>query len=144
MCSRRYTTIIRPYTHIIVVYKMSNLSWRYAGHPDNTCLIEKVGGKCLRNMKGCAKEYFSLPGLVRTIFIKDANMGGSYFRFFGFFEDDANRYFHTLRNWDLVPRWDDLETGLVFQSGDNLWKVKNISEDINTKFFFEFERITPK
>jgi hypothetical protein len=114
---------------------MHDLPWWAASQ--NKDLREKLGYTSRPNT---ANDYFSFGGLLRVRIMADGNMGGNYYRFFGFFENDPERYFHTFRKWDLDVPWDKLLSGLILKVGDRSWKVTELNE-ARKGFLFDFEII---
>lgn len=85
-----------------------------------------------------ASEYFSLPDLTKVILMKDGNMAGNYFRFFGFFLNDPERYFNTFRDWDIETEWTSLEVEQQLTVNTDTWKVVKIDND---GYLVEFEKL---
>jgi hypothetical protein len=85
-----------------------------------------------------AKDLLELPGLERVTFMKHGNQGGNYFRFFGYFKDDPQRYFTIFDAWDLDVPFFDCKVGQELSIRDTRWKV--ISSEMNG-FLLEVQKI---
>jgi hypothetical protein len=117
---------------------MSELPWWAASQ--NKWLNEKLGRVFRHEGRKTATDYLSFPDLVRVRIMADGNMGGNFFRFFGFFENDPERYFDIFSKWDIEIPWDTLKTGLVLKVGDRSWQVTEL-DGVCKGFLFEFELI---
>jgi hypothetical protein len=101
---------------------MNSISWWASSQ--SAGLSEKIGN----TFDLCSvKKLLSLEGLERAKCMKDGNQGGEYFRFFGYFENDPERYFTVFGTWDLPVIWSKCKVGQFFTVGSNLWKVVDIS-----------------
>lgn len=85
---------------------MDSTPWWAASQ--NTPLNQKLGCVFRREGRKTTTNFLSFPNLRHFFLMADANMGGDYWRFFGFFEGDEQRYFDTFRVWDLEVAWNDL------------------------------------
>jgi hypothetical protein len=80
-------------------------------------------------------ELCSFPDLEKVIVIKEANIGGEYFRYFGFFQKDPERYFTIFGTWDALVSWHLLKEGQYLTLCNRIWKVNSIQMH---GFLFEF------
>jgi hypothetical protein len=106
----------------------------------NRSLREKVGSHIIIPGWKKPSNLFSLDGLIRVRVMADGNQAGNYYRFFGFFENDSERYFEIFSSWDLDIPWEKLETGIQISGGGHNWKVSELTE-FRKGFVFEFERV---
>lgn len=97
-------------------------------------LSEKLGEGFRQNMWRTAVEYFKFGGLTRVQLLKDSNVGGDYWRFFGFFEGDSERYFDTFRHWNLSVEASSLQDGQSITVGEKQWRTE-IMQDPRGPFF---------
>lgn len=76
-----------------------------------------------------ASELFSFPDLTKVILIQEGNQGGEYFRFFGFFEKDTERYFKIVSIYDLSVPFFSLKEGQYLTISKRIWKVFTIQRN---------------
>lgn len=82
-------------------------------------------GPSVRIRKNRITDFLSIPLLHRALLRMENNTIFDYWQFYGYFEEDEERYYATFRNWDLSVSWSDFKevgTEHILELEGRSWK----------------------